>query len=170
MKLQDLRGKKIAFAGKHSTSGYLFPIAHLRENGLGKGAYKTKILKNHQAVAKAVASGRVNAGACFEDCRIFEWPSEKDRNEKTRIIAYTGEIPSDPILVRSNLSDEVKMTLRKAFLLTNAQAALLTLISKNETQITSFIEAEPKMYDQVVLEREKLKTKGRNKSKSKAKP
>ncbi len=139
--LEELRGKSIVFASERSTSGYLFPFLTLREAGLLPGDYRASFAGSHAKVAAAVLNRKADAGACFEDCRSLILPDDKEREKRTTIIAFTNEIPGDPVLVRKKLPSRLKSTLRRAFLSANEHRSMLKKISERETVITGFREA-----------------------------
>lgn len=62
--LKDLRGKRFAFASRHSTSGYLHPLCFLGKNGVERADFvKAENLRTHEAVVRAVLRGNYDAGA-----------------------------------------------------------------------------------------------------------
>jgi phosphonate transport system substrate-binding protein len=65
--LKGLSGKKVAWADKLSASGYLFPRALLKEQGLDpEKTFATEaFLGDHPAVCKAVRDGTADVGATF---------------------------------------------------------------------------------------------------------
>ena len=61
--LADIKGKMVGFGDFASTSSHLIPRALLARNGLiGDTDYKYVLLGAHDAVARAVQSGQVQAG------------------------------------------------------------------------------------------------------------
>jgi ABC-type phosphate/phosphonate transport system substrate-binding protein len=129
----------------------LFPTLLLKEAGLAPSDYKTQFAGSHEAVAKAVFDGAAAVGACFEDCRSMVWPDPMEREEKTTILAFTREIPADPILVRRDLPAAVKSALRRALKAASGDSDLLKRLSTNQTPITAFVPTTAEAY--AMLER-----------------
>jgi phosphonate transport system substrate-binding protein len=65
--LKAVKGTKVAWVGKSSASGYLFPRALLKEQGLDpdKTFSSETFSGDHPAVCKAVREGAVDVGATF---------------------------------------------------------------------------------------------------------
>jgi phosphonate transport system substrate-binding protein len=145
-KLAQLKGRTIAVPSRKSTSGFLFTLLALRDAGLSMSDYKVTFAGSHEEVAKLVLSGKVPAGACFEDCRNLILPDIKEREAKTSILGYTRPIPGDPILVRKSLPEALKRKLRESILAAGKQPELLEAISKDETKITGFKAATDRTY------------------------
>lgn len=62
--IEDLRGKRFSFTDPKSTSGYLFPFAQLKKNGLSLDDFsEVKFLKRHANSLLAVYNGHVDGGA-----------------------------------------------------------------------------------------------------------
>ncbi len=140
--ITDLRGKTLALVSRYSTSGGLYVLQALLEAGL-KPDKDVRIVwtGSHAAVAEAVKSGKADAGGCFEDCRDLAWRDHREKVKKTRILAYTAEIPAEMILVRRTLKKEIRQVLRSAMLRANERTTLLRQISEGELSITALTQA-----------------------------
>jgi len=118
-KLADLKGKKFGFVDPGSTSGYLFPAAHLKKNNMNpeKDFSEVVFLGGHDKVITAVYNGDVDAGATFADARARVEKTFPDVMQKVRILEYTGDIPNDTVSVRKGLDpafvEQVKQALIK---------------------------------------------------------
>jgi phosphonate transport system substrate-binding protein len=113
----DIRGKDFGFGDQASTSSHLIPRALLLKNGLDAGKdYRPVHLGAHDAVARAVQSGQVPAGALSK--AIFEVLLERKTidGDKVRVIATSAPIPNYPMVMQGNLAPELKDAIRKAFL------------------------------------------------------
>ena len=109
--IRDLKGKRIAFASIHSTTGNLFPRYLLNLNGVmhnGPGRFAN--LNNQDAVVKAVLRGDFDAGA------VNELVASKYRQQGLRVLAYSEPIPSGPIVVRKGTPKEVVKAVTDALL------------------------------------------------------
>ncbi len=121
--LADLRGRKFAFVDPSSASGYLFPAALLKRNGIDPDRYFSQVIfaGGHDKVVLGIYTGSVDAGATFgdefgNDARdrvIRTYPDVKDR---VRVLMYTDPIPGDTVSLRRDLPEEVKVRTAKALL------------------------------------------------------
>ncbi|CAN5709519.1 hypothetical protein BH09CHL1_BH09CHL1_08280 [soil metagenome] len=115
--LDGLRGKRIGLVDNQSTSGFVVPRAMLREAGIDPDT-ELEILElgSHQAVAEAVISGEVNAGALHEG---YSKPPSLDRGPdyaRLRFLARSRPIPYGPLVIRSSLDQPTRDRLARAML------------------------------------------------------
>lgn len=120
----DLRGKKFAFVDPASASGYLYPVAYLKNAGLVTGtppnaegffgSGNVVFAGGHDKVATAVYNGQVSGGAIFggplnkltgqpTDARSLIAAANPDVYSKVRIIGESQQIPNDTVSVRKGL-------------------------------------------------------------------
>jgi len=115
--IDDIRGKPFGFGDQASTSSHLSPRAHLVRAGLVGGKdYKVVHLGTHDAVARAVQSGQIPAGALSEP--ILRNLIERGTIDEKRIVelALTNPIPNYPLVMQGYLDPALKEDIRKAFL------------------------------------------------------
>lgn len=118
-KLEDLRGKSVAFGDALSASASLYPKAALLEAGLDpKKDIKSLILSSQSAVVTSVLSGKVDAGAIYDDARLNPevlkyFPAA---GSLTRVIYQTPMIPGDPQIARASLNTQQQKKLTEALL------------------------------------------------------
>lgn len=121
--LTDLRGKKFAFVDPASASGYLFPAALLKKNGIDPDRFFSQVLfaGGHDRVVLAIYTGSVDAGATFgdPDNPVFEARERvvaqyPDVRDKVKVLMYTDPIPNDTVSFRRDLPDEIKEKAAKA--------------------------------------------------------
>jgi phosphonate transport system substrate-binding protein len=116
-KIQDIRGKKMAYGDLASTSSHLIPKSLLAESGLlAKEHYEEQFVGAHDAVAKNVEIGNAQAGGLSKP--IFESLLERgviDR-AKVKVLAESRDFPQYPWTMRSGLTSELKEKIRTAFL------------------------------------------------------
>jgi phosphonate transport system substrate-binding protein len=119
--LNDLRGKRFAFVTPASASGYLFPAALLKKNGIDPDRFFSQVLYagGHDRVVLAIYTGSVDAGATFgdevfSDARTTVVRQYPDVNTKVKVLMYTDPIPNDTVSFRRDLPDEVKEKTTKA--------------------------------------------------------
>jgi len=121
-KVEDLKGKPVAFASKTSTSGYLIPIYDLKEKGLLKepnpeaffGAGNLFYGTGYVSAVERVLNGQAEAAA------VSYYVLDKDKHltvaqrAKLKKVAEQGPVPTHVIAIRSSISAVDRETLRKA--------------------------------------------------------
>ena len=115
-KIEDAKGKDVAYGDTASTSSHLIPKSVLRAHGLTEGKdYREHFLGAHDAVAVAVQNGNAVVGGLSKP--IFESLVERKiiSPEKVRVLEVSKPFPQYPWTMRSNLDEGLKETIRKAF-------------------------------------------------------
>jgi phosphonate transport system substrate-binding protein len=116
-KIEDIKGKNVAYGDIASTSSHLIPKAMLQKKGLeAKKDYEEHFVGSHDAVALAVQNGHAQAGGLSKT--IFETLLEKKiiDSAKVKVIAVSDQYPEYPWAMRSDLSPALKEKVRSAFL------------------------------------------------------
>lgn len=142
--LGELKGKKVAWVNKSSTSGYLFPRALLKQSGFDPDSFFSgeTMAGDHPAVCKAVKSGAADVGATFAqdtgDPKALPKPDgcadAGGSLDDYKVVAASGAIPNEVIACRPDfafdrkrvngiiqvfgrmsLNDEGKRVLKEAF-------------------------------------------------------
>lgn len=116
-RIEDIKGKNMAYGDKASTSSHLIPKSVLAEKGLDVGRdYKEHFVGSHDAVAIAVQNGHAQAGGLSRP--IFESLVERKviDSAKVKVLDYSKPFPQYPWTLRSNLKPELKDKIRSAFL------------------------------------------------------
>ncbi len=116
--LADLKGKRFAFVDAASTSGYLFPAALLKKQGLDPDRFfgQTIFAGSHPNVILAIYRGQVDGGATFEDARDNVRAQFPDVNQKVKPILFTDPIPNDTWSLNPKLSPELKAKIKDRLL------------------------------------------------------
>jgi phosphonate transport system substrate-binding protein len=115
--LADLKGRTVAYGDQASTSSHLVPRAMIQDAGLVvKNDYNAVYLGAHDAVARAVEAGKVDAGALSRPIYETLLKGGKVDATKVRILAETKPIPNYPMAMQSKLNPELKAKIRAAFL------------------------------------------------------
>lgn len=109
-KLQDLKGKRVAFVDDKSSSGYLYPQVALRKIGLSDKDFKQVVFSgNHQASIQFLEAKKVDAAAVFSDDEKGDQGAWKkfgsDKKAQYRILWMSAPIPNDPFCVRQDFYD-----------------------------------------------------------------
>jgi phosphonate transport system substrate-binding protein len=147
--LEDLHGKKIAFVDQASTSGYLFPAAHLI--GLGYDIdkdFEMVFAGGHDRALQALINGDVDAAVMFVDARVryvADFPTAMD---VTKVIGYTEEIPNISVTVRGSMDTEMSDKITAA-LLKIAQDPQGAAMLKELFNMHGFVLAQDSDYDVV---------------------
>ncbi|NLZ28504.1 MAG: phosphate/phosphite/phosphonate ABC transporter substrate-binding protein [Firmicutes bacterium] len=147
-KLSDLRGSSFCFVDPLSTSGYIYPLHLLKNEGLNiKKDFKSiAFLGNHDNVINAVIDKRVDAGATFTEA-IKMAGKAGVRVDQLRVIAETEPIPNDAISANPNLSLLLSRKIKKEFLSINRNENVKEVMK--EAGIDGFQEALDSSYDVV---------------------
>jgi phosphonate transport system substrate-binding protein len=113
----DIKGKNFGYGDQASTSSHLIPRAFLLRAGLeGNKDYRVVHLGTHDAVARAVQNGQVQAGALSK--AIFENLIARKTIDgaKLHTVAVTLPIPNYPMVMQGKLDAPLKDAIRSAFL------------------------------------------------------
>lgn len=120
-KIEDLRGKPVAFASKTSTSGYLIPVYDLKKKGLltnpdpeeffGKGNlfYGT----GYVSAIERVLNGQAEAAAVSYYVLDKDKHLTADQRAKLKKVTKQGPVPTHVIAVRSSISETDRQALRQ---------------------------------------------------------
>ncbi len=108
----------LAFSDPASTSGYLVPMWELGNQGIDpqKSLAGTRFTGSHTATLTAVNFGEVDGGGT--NIRSFEALLKQGfiNAHNTKIIWKSPDLPGEPVTIRSDLPDQIKYRLLKAFL------------------------------------------------------
>ena len=112
--LKAIHGKKFAFSDPLSASGHFLPAKLLKENHITPK--NVVFAGRHDAVIGMVYQKQVDAGATFwlpdengqpADARRLVLTQFPDIFEKTKILAYTEELPNEAFTVRNNFPENL---------------------------------------------------------------
>lgn len=101
----ELAGKKVGFVGPYSVSGFTLPAIYLKKAGV---TVASEFTSSHEANLKKLVNGEVYAAATYA--------RQVSRSPGLKVLAYTGKIPNEPVIVRHGLSPEKRKALAAAFL------------------------------------------------------
>ncbi len=141
--IADLKGQKVAWVNKSSTSGYLFPREMIKKAGFSADGFFSNetMAGDHPAVCKAVKSGAADVGATFaQDPGEGKQPRPDGcadaggSLDDYKVVAASGPIPNEvlacrpdyafdrkrvnniiQVFGRMSLSDDGKRVLKDAF-------------------------------------------------------
>jgi phosphonate transport system substrate-binding protein len=151
-RLEDLRGKTVAFIDPASSSGYIYPMVLLIQRGLVKHRDPKTFFRevvfagSHDAGMRALVNGHVDALASFDLAREQYL---KDPAERERIgwVAETPPIPEAGIAARAGLDAAVVARVRDALL--QIRAPTHAHLLKRLYDIDGFEAADDREYDPV---------------------
>lgn len=119
-KIEEAKGKKMAFVDPGSTSGYLFPAAYLKKEGFDPEKFfsQTTFAGSHDAAIIAVYNGDVDVAAVYEDARnvVSRNPAYKDVKSKVKVIGYSAPIPNETFSTRADLDPALSAKIHDALL------------------------------------------------------
>lgn len=146
-KIEDLKGKKVAFVDPASGSGYIFPKKMVLEKGLKFG--EEVFANKHDVSLTMVYQKQVDVGAAFyspatttdnktcnkidqkvcfgNDARNLLKTQFSDVFDKLKILSLTEAIPNDPVAVRASLPADVKQKTKEGL-----KACFAELASKKQ--------------------------------------
>jgi len=140
----DLQGKIFAFTDKESTTGYLLPVAMMKQSGISDlEKYFSEVIYtgNHDSVLLA-AHTRSADGAAMSSTR---WRPENPKILDLRIIWKSAPILLGPFSVRGGLDRKLTEKIKKAFLKIGKTPETADLSA--HIQIEGFEEAKNSDYD-----------------------
>ena len=151
-RIEDLRGKTVAFVDPASSSGYIYPMVLLIKQGLvrdrdPKSFFKEALFTGtHEAALQSVLRGRVDAAASFDKAPELHI-KDPAVIAQLSFVGETPEIPEAGICARPGVPPEPLARVKRALLSIKAPeyAALL----KEIYGIDGFIEADDRDYQPV---------------------
>jgi len=145
--LQDLKGKTLAFGSESSTSGHLMPRYFLMKQGVdpNRDLARYAFSGAHDATAKWVESGKVDAGALNESVWKKLVDERKVDTSKVEVFYTTPDFYDYNWTVRGDLDPKIVQKIKAAFLALDPsrpeQKAILDL-----QRTKKFIETRPENY------------------------
>jgi phosphonate transport system substrate-binding protein len=144
LKVEDGRGKVLAFGRRDSTSCTLIPTMHfIQDLKVTPAAFASQVVfaADNYDVVRGVHDGRYNVGATNNlDLALF-CRTEKVDQDSFRILWTSANIPRGPYCVRKDLAAELKASIKKAFLAINNKPHVLKQI-----QVGGFVEVTDENY------------------------
>jgi phosphonate transport system substrate-binding protein len=123
--LADIKGRIVGYGDPASTSSHLIPRALLAKHELiGERDYRLVHLGAHDAVARAVQSGQVQAGALSEEIFKNLLAKKSVDPDKLKVLAVSDPIPNYPMVMQGKLDPTLKAAIRNAFLTVKDDAIL----------------------------------------------
>ena len=118
--LEDLKGKKIATLSPNSASGYIYPVAEMKDLGIDPLTECTLTTVNDiPSEMTAVLNGQQDACFVFQGARyVFSSKfTDYDLYKDLKVLYLTdGDIPNDAIAVQPSMDDDLKAQIKDVFL------------------------------------------------------
>lgn len=152
---EDLAGKKIAFLGASSASGYIYPVAEMKEAGVEIVDENFVQITDVTSAIKAVLNGQVDACFVFEGARyVFRDAIVDDAGNPVDLFTELkvarlsdGDIPNDAIAVLPSMDEDMKVAIKDAFLqMASDPDGLEIMKSWNHT---GYVESDEAAYDTI---------------------
>jgi phosphonate transport system substrate-binding protein len=118
--LEDLKGKRVAFVNRSSTSGYLMPLVALKQLGIEPERDFAEVMfgGTHEQTEALLDDRRVDAIAT-NLASYNHWKQlGKTSAHNSRVLWQSAPVPHAPVLVSEDLSPELIEELKEAFLTT----------------------------------------------------
>lgn len=121
---EDLVGKKVAYLGVSSASGYIYPVAEMKAANINFDTSLWTEITDVTSAIKAVVNGQVDACFTFEGSRyVFRDAITDDNGNPVDLFSTLkvaklsdGDIPNDAIAVLPSMDEELKTKIQDAFL------------------------------------------------------
>ncbi len=147
--LQDLEGEDFAFTDPHSNSGRIVPVYWLHQIGTRPEDFfaQTIYTYSHDNSILAVAKGMVDGAAVDSLIWDFMLQAGSEIVQQTRIIRKSQPFGIPPIVVSSNMRDDLRHKIQDLFLNMHSSEPGTSILS--ELDIDTFIPADDSWYDPI---------------------
>nr|WP_106781214.1 phosphate/phosphite/phosphonate ABC transporter substrate-binding protein [Lysinibacillus timonensis] len=144
--IEDLKDSVFAFVDAGSTSGFVLPFALFKSRNINMEQHfkDTVFSGTHEQVLIDIGNGRVDAGA-ISSIQYNELIKLGKINKETyKIIWQSENIPSSPIVARSDIDNGIKQGFIEAML--NIHIQIPNELKMFDDSIVKFIEIDNKIY------------------------
>ncbi|MBW4428855.1 MAG: phosphate/phosphite/phosphonate ABC transporter substrate-binding protein [Nostoc desertorum CM1-VF14] len=116
--IKDLKGKRVAFVDKSSTSGYLMAAATLKKLKINPNRDFAQVIfaGSHSKSMGALENGIADASVTNISSYLKRQKIGKLTHENSRVIWKSAPIPHSPIVISQKLSPELIQQLKQAFI------------------------------------------------------
>jgi len=142
-RVEDMKGKRIAFVDKATVTGYLYALSFFRERGVQdiKTYFRDiSFTGSHGSTIYAVLDGRADIGTAKS--KIFHQLVKKDPGikEELLIIAKSPEFPDSTLFLRKDFPQDRRSQIKNALLSMDKDAEGVEVLKQLESRM--FIEAK----------------------------
>ncbi|WP_273478311.1 phosphate/phosphite/phosphonate ABC transporter substrate-binding protein [Ignavigranum ruoffiae] len=150
--VKDLVGKNIATLNPSSASGYIYPIAELKNQGIDLvSEANLTVVNDIPSMITAILNGQQDAGFSFQGTRyVFSkaFPDNKLPEDLRVLYLSEGEIPNDAIAVQPKMDADLKEKVKQTFLEMNQTDEGKDIMAL--WNHLGYVEADESVYDTVV--------------------
>ena len=148
--IRDLKGKVLGLGRADSTSGDLEPRFILNQLGITPEEFFRRVVYtgSHEDNIIALRDGKVDVAAAADDAPI-RFPQSLAAQFRS---VYSSEVlPNPPLVYLSDMSDELKVTIRKAFLeIGQSDIAALNMRTGSNQSAKPWIAADLQIYKHTI--------------------
>lgn len=114
---EDIGGKVVGFVDPSSTSGYLFPGAHLIGEGIDlENDIDYVYTSGHDTSIQLLLNGDIDLAPTFVDARERYEDEFPSAIEETTVLGYTESIPNISVTTSGSMDDEMRLKIQEALL------------------------------------------------------
>lgn len=115
--IESIRNQTVAFVDPSSTSGFLFPVVQLQNNGINHETdVNSLFVGGHDAAVLAVYADDAKVGVSYDDARNMVCGQYPDVGEEVIVFEHTQMMPNDGVQLRPGLPDDLVEAIKAAFL------------------------------------------------------
>lgn len=147
---EKMRGTRIGFVDPKSATGYLYPLAYFRRQGIDVGTYfeTTVFAGDHHTLVDMVLRGQVDVAAVSGLSLGFSG-EQSENMRKLRVIAKTGRVPFGAVVARSLLPANIAQRIQKALIGINTRSAEGKRVLAGKIKINGHVPVDDTYYDDV---------------------
>ena len=145
---EDIKGKRVAFVDPSSSSGYLYPGAFLKKNGIDlEKDIQVVYSGGHDKSLQLLLNRDVDVIAVYEGAREKYQKEFEGIMEQTETLCYSDNIPYISVTVRGDMSPELREQIKEGLLkgLNGEEGKRITIELFN---LYGFEEAKDSDYDE----------------------
>ena len=150
--MADLKGHKVALKDVGSTSGHIFPMKMMKDAGLDVDKDVEIVMAGDARIQVLINDDVAAMGGGNKD---FAAVKKQDPNTEYRLLAESGRLPGDPVIMRASLPQDCRDALRAKMSANSAE--LWTALTVTENNAEKFLEddsfmsfeTDPAVYDMV---------------------
>lgn len=134
-RMSDLKGKKVAFKDVGSTSGHLCPMQLMMDYGIDPLKDVKKVHTSRNVMHEALKRGDIQAIGVNHNSWISK-ARAKDNSVQPgafRILARSGDLPNDMLMVGAHVSDKAAQSVKNA-ILDNASTIISGILEHEENE------------------------------------
>lgn len=152
--IKELKGVRMAWVDRESSSGYIVPRIHLASLGCDLKTFFSQetFYQSHIAVVDAVASGRADLGATFYSLDVAGklasagWTDASGTTIRSvKVAAHAGPIPNDMVIVSKKAPVGTRASIQRWLLGLDARSRELfaEVIHSREFRVPSDVHLQP---------------------------